>query len=232
MNVESVHQLLEIVSQKFFTKSRGQWVFRGHSNKNYELVPSVGRKGHTSKSIAQYEASLFDSFRREAGAYISPSPSDEWEWLSVAQHHGLPTRLMDWSHNPLVALYFSVLGNQAADGQLIALNAPRKAPTSVLSQSPFKLAKPMKYYPNIVSPRIRAQEGLFVAFSNPEAPLDQKLRDDWSIERLAVPAAAKGRLRYEFFRLGVHESSMFPHLDGLAARIRWQHQVLPLEGEV
>ena len=232
MTVESVHQLLEIVSHRYFIESRGQWVFRGHSDAKYELKPSVGRRGHTSGSTTKYEQSLFDSFRREAGAYISPAPSDEWEWLSVAQHHGLPTRLMDWSHNPLVALYFSVLGDQAVNGQVVALKAPRKAPARVLGRSPFDLSKPMKYYPNIVSPRIRAQEGLFIACSDPEAPLDQELREDWSIQRLSVPAAAKGRLRYELFRLGVHESSLFPHLDGLAARIRWQHQILPLDGEV
>jgi len=232
MQVETVHQFLEVSSQRYFVKPRGLWVFRGHSNEAYELKPSVGRKGHTSTTTEKYETSLFASFRREAGAYISPTPSDEWEWLSVAQHHGLPTRLMDWSHNPLLALYFAVIGDQEVNGELIALNAPKKAPASVLERSPFELRKAMKYYPNIVSPRIRAQEGLFIACPEPEVSLDNSLREDWCIEKLTVPKAAKGRLRYELFRLGIHESSLFPHLDGLASRIRWQHQVLPLDNEV
>jgi hypothetical protein len=85
----------------------------------------------------------------------------------------------------------------------------------------------MKYYPNHVTPRIRAQEGLFIVCSELEAPLDRTLRDDWKIECLLIPADAKVRLRYDLYRLGVHGSSLFPDLDGLAARIKWQHSVLP-----
>ncbi len=67
------------------------------------------------------------------------------------------------------------------------------------------------------------------AYSSHARPLnfrwDQALRSDWCIERLRVPAARKAYLRYELFRLGVHASSLFPDVDGLAARIRWQHSI-------
>jgi hypothetical protein len=76
-----------------------------------------------------------------------------------------------------------------------------------------------------VTPRIRAQEGLFVACAELEVPLDQALRSDWRIECLRVPASRKAHLRYELFRVGVHASSLFPDIDGLTARIRWQHGI-------
>lgn len=228
MQIKKVHELLQIASQRYFNKSRGQWIFRGHSDARYTLTPSAGRGGHTSRTTGKYEQSLFQSFKREAGAYLDPLPATDWEWLSAAQHHGLPTRLLDWSHNPLAALYFAVQGCTGSDGELFALNAPLKAPESHVNKSPFEGSRAMKYYPNIVSPRIRAQEGLFVICPDPEVALDKDLRSDWCIERISIPAEAKERLLYELFRLGVHQSALFPDLDGLTARIKWQHSVRPL----
>jgi hypothetical protein len=49
----------------------------------------------------------------------------------------------------------------------------------------------------------------------------------WIVEQQLIPAAKKGGLRYELFRLGVHASSLFPDLDGLSARLKWQHRVSP-----
>jgi type I restriction enzyme M protein len=230
--ISTASEFLALTASDFFTESRGQWVFRGHSDEAYDLKPAVGRGGHTSKTDVNYEQSLFQIFKREAGMYLNPEPSSIWEWLAVAQHHGLPTRLLDWSHNPLVALYFAASANLDKNGELFALQAPTKASESVMSASPFEIAKPVKYYPNIVSPRIRAQEGLFIACSEIGTPLDQYLRSGWTIQRMVVPSAAKVRIRYELYRLGVHESSLFPDIDGLAARIRWQHSASPLSGKV
>ena len=226
--VDSAAKFLALSSEHYFTSSRGQWVFRGHSDQAYQLRPLVGRGGHTSASDEKYEASLFRVFKREAGTHLSPAPATDWEWLAVAQHHGLPTRLLDWSHNPLVALYFAVATNDAKAGEVLALNAPTKATERSVTGSPFEISRPSKYYPNIVSPRIRAQEGLFIACSSPANALDGNLRTDWKLQRYSVPAEAKQRLRYELYRLGVHQSALFPDIDGLAGRIKWQHTVNPL----
>jgi hypothetical protein len=215
--------MLDVAGTKYFTASRGQWVFRGHSNKEYRLVPSVGRTPHTSVNRRKYEESLFNIFRREAQGYLTVLPTTEWEWLSFAQHHGLPTRLLDWTYNPLAALYFAVEANEHLDGEVFALRARTQAPADVRAGSPFEISKPVKYFPAIVSPRIRAQEGLFVACSDLECPLDETLREDWDLDRMVVPAKAKQTIRYALFRLGTHASSLFPDVDGLAARLLWQH---------
>jgi len=225
--IETVSQLLDHASQRYFTEARGRWVFRGHSDSAFELIPSVGRGDHTSKDRRKYEQSLFDIFCREARGYLNLLPSTEWEWLSLAQHHGLPTRLLDWTHNILAALYFVVEANPLVDGSLFALRSITKASERVREGSPFSIDKPVKFYPNIITPRIRAQEGLFVVCAKLEARLDETLREDWELERLRIPASSKERLRYELFRLGVHASSLFPDVDGLAARLKWQHGVSP-----
>jgi hypothetical protein len=226
-NIESVQGLLSYASERYFSEPRGRWVFRGHSNSSYDLIPSVGRGAHTSRSREKYEESLFDIFRREARGYLAAVPANDWEWLSIAQHHGLPTRLLDWTQNPLAALYFSVDSNLTVDGEFFALRAITKGGDAFLRQSPFAITQPVKFYPNIVTPRIRAQEGLFVACSAIETSLDKALREDWSIERLRVPAVKKVALRYELFRVGIHASALFPDVDGLVARLKWQHSVSP-----
>jgi len=214
-----------VMNETTNSKPRGRWVFRGHSDIEYKLVSSVGRGSHTSRSREKYEQSLFEIFQREAHGFLATLPASDWEWLSLAQHHGPPTRLLDWTHNPLAALYFAVEANPELDGQVFALSAPGKASASVRAAPPFNIKYSVKYYPNIVTQRIRAQEGVFVACAELEVPLDRALRGDWRVESLRIPASRKEHLRYELYRLGVHASSLFPDLDGLASRIRWQHGI-------
>jgi hypothetical protein len=226
--LKSVHEFLEIASTTFFTEPRGRWVFRGHSDQAYNLIPSVGRDRHTSSDREKYERSLFDIFCREAHGYLPNTPSNDWEWLSLAQHHGLPTRLIDWTHSPLIALFFAVEANFETDAELIALHALTKvASRNVNKSSPFKVTTPAKFYPNLVSPRIRAQEGLFVVSPDPESDLAEVLNSDWELKRFRIPASCKQQFRYELFRMGIHASALFPDIDGLASRIKWQHSVNP-----
>lgn len=115
--------------------------------------------------------------------------------MVLAQHHGLPTRLLDWTQNILVAFYFAVINNLDSDGSVFALHSIGKATSSDLTESPFSIVTPVKYYPNIITPRIRAQEGLFVACAALETPLDKALRSGWRVEILNVPARKKAELR-------------------------------------
>lgn len=225
--IGSVSEFLAVAAARYFIEPRGRWVFRGHSDANFKLLPSVGRASHTSRSRAKYEESLFDIFSREARGYLPDLPDDRWERLALAQHHGLPTRLLDWTHNPLVALYFAVATHPGVDGQVYSLRAMTKASGVTRGDSPFSIKVPVKYYPSVVTARIRAQEGLFVACVELERPLDESLPSGWKVERHLIPAERKEALLYELFRLGIHASSLFPDVDGLAARLKWQHSVSP-----
>jgi hypothetical protein len=229
MDINTVHQFLVHASESYFKEERGHWVFRGHSDIAFKLIPSVGRGKHTSKSREKYESSLFKIFCREAKVYTDSFPTDEWERLALAQHFGLPTRLLDWTMNPLIALYFAVEANPETDGELIALRAVNKITEKALGDSPFSVKRPMKFYPNIITPRIRSQEALFVVCCSIESPLDEDIRSDWKVEKLRIPKEKKDSLRYELYRIGIHKSALFPDLGGLAERLKWQHSVSPVK---
>jgi hypothetical protein len=232
VTIHSFTELHSLLHERYYTLRRGAWVFRGHSNAGYQLIPSVGRLRHTSRSYDKLETSLLAMFRRGAVIHLTTQPRNNWEWLALAQHHGLPTRLLDWTFNPLVALYFAVEANSETDAVLIALNAGKKMSGAfVESGDPLAIDMPMKYLPSAQTPRIVAQEGLFTIQPNVSLPLADQLRADWRLDHIVIPASAKAELLYQLFRQGVHRASLFPDIDGLAGHVRWQHTVRPFESD-
>lgn len=227
-SIKSIKDFFDIVAPTTFAEQRGRWVFRGHANKDFRLVPSVARSKRTSKYLIGHEKSLLEAFKREGESYTATNFDNDWEWLAFAQHHGLPTRFLDFSHNALAALFFSCIEEQDNDGMLIALHSTRKAGEATLAKSPFEIKQCIKYYPKILSPRIRAQEGLFIAFADPNKDLEDCKQPAWNLSKYVIPAISKPQLRYDLFRIGTHHSSLFPDVDGLARRVAWQHSVKPI----
>lgn len=100
--------LKEVQSERF---DRSSYIFRGVSNSKYTLRPKVGRvlDGQQPFTPAK-EKALYERFNQFSALYRSGRLDDPWENIAVAQHHGLPTRLLDWTFNPLVAAYFALEG--------------------------------------------------------------------------------------------------------------------------
>ena len=105
--VEGVTGFLQQVNQS----CKGEWYFRGHrQGEQKHLTPSIGRQlhyaGRSATLSAIQERRLLYRFRRHAYKHYGRILT-EWEALFLARHHELPVRLLDWSTNPVVALYFA-----------------------------------------------------------------------------------------------------------------------------
>ncbi|MBE5034720.1 FRG domain-containing protein [Gallibacter intestinalis] len=98
------------------------FVFRGMSNKDYNLSPKILRKGY---ALSEYDEPL-NKFKQEAASYLrTVCGNNNLLWMQYAQHYGVPTRLLDFSSNPLVALYFACKDNINSDGIIWIINSFR-----------------------------------------------------------------------------------------------------------
>jgi hypothetical protein len=90
--------------------------WRGQASIAWPVMPRVGRPPFTGVD----DRGVLESWKRRAIEHIPNPPRSDWDWLAIAQHHGLVTRLLDWSFNPLVAAFFAVAEQRDEDACIYA----------------------------------------------------------------------------------------------------------------
>jgi len=181
----------------------------------WKLLPKAGRPPFSLFD----DRKVFESWKRRAIEHLRTPPSSDWDWLAIAQHHGLATRLLDWTTNPLNAAYFAVREVRKADAVVYAARFKwRVDPEAV---SPMDFSDVAKFWPLGVVPRIARQAGLFTVHGKPDIPLEEYSEGLVALTEIVIPKKARDLLLRELSYYGINAASLFPDLDGLSTFLNW-----------
>jgi hypothetical protein len=212
-------------------------VYRGVTHEKHDLRPKIGRviPIRAKEHLIKLEKRILRRFVERAIPYIDYKPEDEWEWMTLAQHHGLPTRLLDWTRNPLVAAFFAVrreiseneINDETTGNSAIYIYSSRKIVVSkgdlvsinrAYASGPFNIQDTRKFIPAHIDRRIVAQAGVFTVHSDPR---DKNPFPAKELDKLIIPYNSRKNWKVRLSGLGISDTSLFPDLDNLARHIEW-----------
>ncbi|MGE0444880.1 MAG: FRG domain-containing protein [Vicinamibacterales bacterium] len=245
---ELLEQLFEGDWSPELQRFRSPFAFRGLSSTQHDLSTSLVRLAGEHGDIRRLELALLRNFRKYAHAQSAQGDDSIWHWLALAQHHGLPTRLVDWTYSPLIALHFAtevpahfdvdgvvwcvnfVQANTRLPKRLRAMLDEEQSQTFTIemldqfaSLREFDLLSrdPFVVFmePPSLDARIVNQFALFSLMPGPTASLGDWLDEHPDLcRRVVVPRELKWEVRDKLDQANINERTLFPGLDGLS---RW-----------
>jgi hypothetical protein len=243
-----LEQLYEGAWNAELERYRSPYAFRGLASARHDLTSSLHRLAAGHADPHRLELALLRNFRKYAHGQATDAVDSIWHWLALGQHHGLPTRLVDWTYSPLVALHFAtddpatydedgcvwcvnfVEANTRLPKRLRALLEDEQSNTfttdmlrAFSSLRDFDALSRDAFVvfiePPSIDTRILNQFALFSLMPSPTARLDAWLEQHPELSRrVVVPAALKWEVRDKLDQANINERTLFPDLDGLS---RW-----------
>lgn len=233
---------------------RPAYLWRGQPHAEWTLRHSLSRAlpARTSNAIAlEIEERLLEGFKTEAAVHIErcrlPEASDELGWWMLMQHHGAPTRLLDWSASPYVAAYFAVSSHWENDAAVWVIHShsvlahfeglpKRDVPLGKLIKDPESYDAVLPIQAHVTTERTIAQQSHFTLPLRPAGDLTELLsaacaghvQVGGAATRYIIPAALKPAFLRNLRRMNVTAATLFPGVDGLG---RTYADEARLEGE-
>jgi hypothetical protein len=254
-----VHSLGDLIAQTtpsepdpVTRRRRSSGVYRGAADASWPLLTSLDQLGDAQHphGKAELEEYILRSFIRYSRPYFVTPPVNDWEVLVAAQHHGLPTRLLDWTYSPLVAAHFATEDmGQPADRAVWRLDwkavhrrfkLPELAlliqdlegmmaggrpftPSAMFTMPDDAPPFACMLEPPSLDARIVAQSAAFTLCSDKRRSFDRFLEEQGlgdALTKIVIPAAEAPRIRDQLDLVSVDERRLFPDLDGVAAYLK------------
>lgn len=223
-SVSSFKEFQEIILElpmDQFTLYRGQSLDK-------TLLPKIAR--YDVADVEKVEKEMLNDFQRRSIHLIDYQPGSSWDWLALAQHHGMATRLLDWTENPLIALWFSMAPKAEAkhsDYSVVwGFNVPGEDVVAATDEmNPFQEGSTKVFKPNHITKRISAQFGWFTIHKyNTERKFVAFEKNKEYAERLfkiKVNSECFSECKKRLHNFGINSASMYPDIDGLAKHVEW-----------
>jgi hypothetical protein len=221
------------------------WAFRGERDERWPLQSSLSRYfqnfGVHPRAWANQEGRILRIFKRKAHQFLEkpPDPDDDFQWLALMQHHGAPTRLIDFTWSPYVAAFFA-LERSLADGVVWAMNPARidsgRAPKPV-RMDPRVRGNFDRYFvkgnhrfiwmgePHTMNSRLIAQSGTFAVPGVLDRPVDEIVSvpdQDNVLAKVILAHSVRPVGMRELYRMNITHATLFPDLDGLAKSLGYE----------
>ena len=203
----------------------GNMLYRGQGTEG-SLIPGIAR--FRNGDTADLEKKMLKQLRLQGASMIRSPDAPELELMVLAQHYGMRTRLLDWTSNPLAALWFACTSRAEGDVFLYSLDADEFYDADVYKEDPFKHKRTIVFQPRLDNHRILAQSGWFTLHFNTGkkfTPLEKHAVMSSKLTEFRVAGDKRRDMIDTLSRMGVNRKSLFPDVEGLCSHLNFQHGV-------